>query len=74
MEVNLDRQALIHLIKGSHVSYEMTNDIAVKRLGSYNATHEWEWDWWEGAYNLYNENNLYDIYKRLQTNKPIYSR
>jgi len=59
---DLDREDLVHLIKGTTPSYKAMDNSMVKGLGTMCPNKGWKWDWREESYLKYSEVELYQIY------------
>ena len=64
MNVDLDRDGLIAMVRGCTPSYEMMDDPVVKRNGIFSASYgRWDWgDKFEGV----TDEQLFDLYLRLK--------
>lgn len=66
MEINLDKQDLIALVKGQTPNYSVMDDPEIKRNGRYTGGFHDKWDW--ESYNLEkeSEDTLYSIYNKCK--------
>lgn len=70
MLVDLQKEDLINLVRGSHVPYSAMSDSRVTKLGSYSGSYgRWDWNWPRSScWHIYSEQELYSIYMFLQNN------
>lgn len=65
MQVILDKQDLMSLVKGNHPSYELMNHFLIKDMGTYSDSYG-RWDWNYNKLRDLNEEVLWDIYQRCK--------
>lgn len=64
MQINVDRQDLLSMIKGINPSYEQMSIPAVDANGWYSGSYD-KWSW-SGDFKGINDQELYELYIKLK--------
>lgn len=62
MIVDLDREDLVALVKGTSPNYKVMDDPIIKRAGRYIGGFHDKWEWNLSASDDYNEEELWHMY------------
>lgn len=69
MEITVNKQDLVALVKGREPSYALIEWATHTGLGHYTGGMADRWDYTHGFAEKFNEQELYQIYLRLKTGK-----
>jgi len=66
MNIELDKDGLISLVKGMYVPYELMEHQLIAPQGSYTGGFKDEWNWNYSAFEDCSEKVIYEIYLMLK--------